>query len=196
MEQAIDAAEVNECAVGHEAADCTFEHVAGLHRGEAAFLQCTGLFFEDDAAINDYIFVSDVELGDAAGDFSADHFLEFRCIAGAAAAGGHEGADTDVDRKAALNNSRNGADDGGFLREGFFKCGPVAGLGDLETREVVVALFIAALDRDKDLVTGLHTFGAVRESGEREDAFCLVANVDEDLFGGEGNDCALDLFHA
>ena len=77
-----------------------------MHGGEAAFLQRTGLLFEDDAAIDDYIFVSDVELGDAAGDFSADHFFEFGCIARAAAAGGHEGADTDVDGEAAFDDCR------------------------------------------------------------------------------------------
>ena len=43
MEQAIDAAEINECAVGHEAADSALEHVAGLHGGEAAFLRSRGL---------------------------------------------------------------------------------------------------------------------------------------------------------
>ncbi len=196
VEEAIDAAEVNECAVGHKAADCTFEHVAGLHGGEASFLRCAGLFFEDNAAIDDDIFVGDVELGDAAGDFGADHFLEFRCIAGAAAAGGHEGAHANVDGEAALDNGGDRADNGGFLREGFFKRGPVAGLGDFETREVVVALFVAAFDRDEDLVAGLNSLSIVRKSGARKDAFRFVADIDESLFGGKGDDGALDLLNA
>ena len=41
------------------------------------------------------------------------------------------------------------------------------GWADLETREVVVALFVAALDGDEDLVARLDTFGVVLESGER-----------------------------
>ncbi len=196
MEEAIDAAEVNECAVGHEAAHGSVEHVAGLYCAKAAFLLGAELFFEDDAAVDDDIFVGDVELGDAACDFGADHLLELRCIAGAAAAGGHEGAHADVDGEAALDDSGDGADDSGLLRKGFFKCGPVAGLGDLETREVVVALFIAALDPDEELVAGLYTFGVVLESGAREDALRFVADVDEGLFGGEGDDGALDLLNA
>ena len=68
------------------------------------------MLFEDDAAIDDDVFVSDVELGDAAGDFGADHFFEFGGIARTAAAGGHEGAHTDVDGEAALDNGGDGAD--------------------------------------------------------------------------------------
>ena len=83
-----------------------------------------------------------------------------------------------------------------FLREGFFKRGPVAGLRYLESRELVVALFVAALDRDEDFVARLHAFGIVRESGARQNAFGLVADVDENLFGGEGDDGALDLLRA
>ncbi len=37
-----------------------------LHGGEAAFLLGAGLLFENDAAIDDDIFIGDVELGDAA----------------------------------------------------------------------------------------------------------------------------------
>ena len=196
VEKAIDAAEVDECAVGREAAHGAVEHVAGLHGGVAAFLQGAGLFFEDDAAVDDDVFVGDVELGDAAGDFSADDFLEFGGFAGAAAAGGHEGADADVDGEAALDDAGDGADDGDFLGEGFFERGPVAGLGDFEQREIVVALFVAALDGDVDFVADLDAVGVVREGGARENAFGLVTDVEENLVGGEGDDGALDLLDA
>ena len=94
----------------------------------AAFLLSARLLFEDYATIDDYVFVGDVELGDAAGDFGADHFLELGGVAGAAAAGGHEGAYTDVDGEAALDNGGDGADHGELFCEGCFKRGPVAGL--------------------------------------------------------------------
>ena len=51
-------------------------------------------------------------------------------------------------------------------------------------------------DRDENLVARLNTFGIVGKSGERENAFRLVADVDENLFGGEGDDGALDLLNA
>ena len=60
-------------------------------------LSAAGLFFEDHAAIDNNVFVGDVELGDAAVDLGADQLFEFSGIAGAAATGGHEGADADVD---------------------------------------------------------------------------------------------------
>ena len=91
-----------------------------------------GLFFENDAAIDDNVFVGDVELGDAAGDLGADQLLELGRIAGAAAAGGHEGAHADVDAEAALDHAGDGADDGELLSEGSFERGPVAWLRDFE----------------------------------------------------------------
>ena len=196
VEQAVDAAEVDECAVGHEAAHGAVEHVAWLHGGKAAFLLSARLLFENDAAIDDHVFVGDVELGDAAGDFGADQFFELGGIAGAAAAGGHEGAHADVDGEAALDNGGDGADDGELFCEGCFKRGPVAGLRDFEARELVVALFVAAFDRDGTLFAGLHAFGIVFEGRARQNAFGLVADVEKDLVGGEGDDGALNLLCA
>ena len=155
-----------------------------------------GLLFEDDAAIDDYVFVGDVELGDAAGDFCADHFFELGGIACAAAAGRHEGADADVDGEAALDDGGDGADDGQLFSEGCFEGGPVAGLGHFEEREVVIALFVAAFDGDIYRVAGLDAFGIVPEGGARKDALGFVADVDKDLVGGEGDDGALDLLNA
>ena len=114
-----------------------------------------GLLFENDAAIDDDIFIGDVELGDAAGDLLADEGFELGCIAGAAAAGGHEGADADVDAEAALDDCGDGAGDGDFLGECALEGRPVAGLRDAEARELVVALFVAAGDGDGERVAGL-----------------------------------------
>ncbi len=141
-------------------------------------------------------FVGDVELGDAAGNFGADHFFEFGRVARAAAARGHEGAYTDVDSEAAFDDGGYGADHGQLFCEGCFKCGPVAGLGDFEEREIVVAFFVAAFHRDVYRIARLDTFSIVPESGARKNAFRLVANVHENLVGGEGDDGALDLLHA
>ena len=57
VEQAVDAAQVNECAVGHEGADCAGDDVAFLHGLILALQRDAGLLFEDDAAIDDDIFI-------------------------------------------------------------------------------------------------------------------------------------------
>ena len=156
-----------------------------FERGVAALLDGAGLLFEDDAAIDNDIFIGDVELGDAAGDLSADELFEFGCVAGSAAAGGHEGAHADVDAEAALDDRGDGADDGELFGEGGFESGPVAGLGDFEARELVVVLFVAASDGDGKGVAGLDGFGVVVKGGAGKNAFGLVADVEKDLVGGE-----------
>jgi hypothetical protein len=88
------------------------------------------LLFKDGAAIDDYVFLGDVELGDAAVDLRADQLFKLGGVLGAAAAGGHEGADAHVDREAALDDSGDGADDGELFSKRLFEGGPVARLRD------------------------------------------------------------------
>src|SRR5579862_6169057 len=76
VEKAVDAADVNKCAVGHEGADSAGDGVTGLERGAADFAFAAGLFLEDDAAIDDDVLIGDVELGDAAVDLLADEGLK------------------------------------------------------------------------------------------------------------------------
>ncbi len=193
VEKAVDAAEVDECAVGHEGADGAGDDVAFFEGVAACGGDAAGLLFEDDAAIDDDVFIGDVELGDAAVDLGADELFELGGVARAAAAGGHEGADADVDAKAAFDDFGDGADDGGLVGEGCFEGRPVAGLRDLEARELVVALFVAAGDGDGEGVAGLDAFGVVLEGRAGQNAFSLVADVEEDLVGGERDDDALKL---
>ena len=155
-----------------------------------------GLLFEDDAAIDDDVFIGDVELGDAAGDLRADKLFELDGVFGSAAAGGHEGAHADIDREAALDDFGDGADDGKLLGEGGFEGRPVAGLRDLEARELVVVLLIAASNGDGEGVAGLDALGVVGEGRAGQHALGFVADVEEDLVGGEGDDGALQLLCA
>ena len=124
VEEAVDAAEVDERAVGGERADGAADDVAFGEVGVAALREGEGLLFGDDAAVDDYVFVGDIELGDAAGDFGADELFHFGGFARAGAGGGHEGADADVDGEAALDYGGDGTDDGGFVGEGLFERGP------------------------------------------------------------------------
>ena len=194
--KAVDAAEIDEGSIGHEGADGAGEGVAYLHGGVAGSAFSAGLLFEDNAAIDDYVFVGDVKLGDAAVDLGADQLLELGRVFGAAAAGGHEGADADVDGEAALDDFGDGADHGELFGKGGFKGRPVAGLGHLEAGELVVVFLVAAGDGDGEGVAGLDAFGVVLEGGAGQHALGLVADVEEDLVGGEGDDGALQLLCA
>ena len=90
-------------AIGHERADRAADRVAGLERGAAAGELAAGLLLKNNASIDHHIFIGDVELGDAAGDLSADEGFQLGGVARSAAAGGHEGANADVDTEAALD---------------------------------------------------------------------------------------------
>ena len=112
----------------------------GSERGAAAGELTAGLLFKNHAAIDDDVFIGDVELGDAAGDLCADEGFELGGIAGAAAAGGHEGANADVDAEAALDDGGDGAGDGDLFGEGALEGGPVAGLRDADSARACSSL--------------------------------------------------------
>ncbi len=147
----------------------------------------------DDAAVDDYIFLGGVELGDAAGDLGADELFHLGDFARAGARSGHEGADADVDGEAALDDGGDGTDDRRLVGEGFFERGPVDGLDHFVAGEFVVALGVATLDGDGEGVAGVDGLGVVFEGGAREDAFGFVADVEVDGFGVERDDGALEL---
>ena len=170
--------------------------VADRHGGVARCAGGAGLLFKDDAAIDDDVFIGDFELGDAAGDLSADELFELDCVFGSAAAGGHEGAHADIDGEAALDDVSDGADDGKLLGEGCFEGRPVARLRDFEAGELVVVLLIAAGDGDGEAVAGLDALSVVVKGRAGQNALGLVADVEEDLVGGEGDDGALQLLCA
>ena len=132
-------------------------------------------------ASDDNVFVGDIELGDAAGDFCADQLFELGCVLGAAAAGGHEGADADIDAEAALDDFGDSAYNSSLVGEGGFKGRPVAGLRHLEAGELVVVLFVAAGDRDWEVVAYFDTVCIVVEGGARQNALGFVTNVQEYL---------------
>ncbi len=146
--------------------------------GVTLLLDGTLFFLEHGAAIDDEIFVGDVELGDAAANLLADELLHFGGIANPAAGRGHEGAHADIDAEAALHLRGDGSDDAGLLGEGTLQCRPVLRTSDLEARELVVAFGIAAFDCDGNLVAWLDGLAGALEDRERKDAFGFVADVE------------------
>ncbi len=185
VEQAVDTAEVDEGAVRCEVADGAGDDVAFAELGVTGLGGGERLLFQDSAAVDDDVFVGDVELGDEAGDLLADWGLDIGGVAGPAAAQRHEGAHANVHAESAFDCGGDSAGDGHLLGEGSFERRPVCGDGDPEPRELVVALFVAAGDGDREGVAGLDRCGVVREGGAGQDTFDLVADVENGLVGGE-----------
>ncbi len=79
-----------------------------------------------------------------------------------------------------------------FAGEGALHGVPVPGLLDADAGELVVALGVAALDGDGELVADADGGAGVGEEVEGEDALGFEADVDEDGVGGEGDDGAAD----
>ncbi len=150
VEQAVHTADVNEGSIAHQAAHRAGVRVTFLHGAKTALGRGASLLFENHSAIDDHVFVGDVELGDAAVDLLADELLDLGGVACAASAGGHKRAHADIDVEAALDDAGHCTDYGQLLRKSFFKRRPVAGLRNLEAREIVVALFVAAGHRNQD----------------------------------------------
>ena len=196
VQQAVDSAEIDEGAVGGEAAHRAADNVAFPDRGKLTFLGGEGLLLENGAAVDHYILVGDVELGDAAGDLLPHQVLHLAGFADSAARGGHKGAHADIDTEATLNQCGHGADDCGLLREGLLQRRPVLDGCQALERELVIALHIAALDRNGELVAPRYGVGIVREGRPQQNAFGLVADVKVHRIGGHRDDSPLQLLWA
>ena len=125
MQQAIDAADVDEGSVVHQVAHRAVDDVAFLDLGITALLRRALLIFQNDAAIDHQIFFGDVELGDAAANLLPDQLLHLGGIAHSAARRRHEGADADIDAESAFDHVGHGADDGGLLGKGALQRAPI-----------------------------------------------------------------------
>ena len=76
MQQAVDAAQIDERAELGQGAHRPAHHHAFLQRPEGFFLGRALALFENHAAVDHHIFVGGVELGDAALDLLADQFFQ------------------------------------------------------------------------------------------------------------------------
>ena len=166
VKEAVDAADVDEGAVVVEGTDGAGDDVAFAELGVAAVAGGAVFFFGDGAAVDDYVFVGGVELGDADADLLADELFHLSGVAGSAAGCREEGADAYVNGETAFDYGGDCSGDDGFFGEGLFEGGPVFGLRDLVAGEGVVALFVAAFDGDEELGAGLDGFACIGEEGE------------------------------
>src|SRR6185437_9614949 len=103
MQQAIDAADVHKGAEVHQASNAAVHCIAFFELRESCLAAVRLLFFKHSPAVNDNIFLFDVQLGYATLNFLADQLGHLLSVPNAAAGRGHEGAHADIDAKAALD---------------------------------------------------------------------------------------------
>src|SRR5262249_50384221 len=163
MQESVKASEIHKRPVWSETAYGSLQHLSWLQNSKTPFLHCASLLLEHRATIDNHIFVCDIELGDAAGNLRTNKLLQFGSIMRTAAARRHKGAHANVHAHAALYDGCHSANYCGLLFERFLERRPVVRLCNLEARQIVVALFVAPLDRYEDFFAGLHTIRIVRE---------------------------------
>ena len=197
VEQAVDAAQIDERAVVGDVLDHAAEDLALGERVERVLLLLGVLFFEEDLAREHDVAALLVDLDDAHPQLLAAQGVEVADGTHVDLRAGKERADADVDREAALDPLDDAADDDLPLGVGLLDVVPDLHLLGFFAREddVAVAVF-GALEQDVDDVAGLHgdLAGLVDELVDGDDAFGLVADVDDDFGRGDFQNGALDDF--
>ena len=110
---------------------------------------------------------------------------------------GHEGLDAHVHRQPALDAAKHAAGDDELFLESAFQIvpDPQAGGAGVRKQDVPFGL-LAMFDHDVHDVAGLdrNVAAGILELLDRDDAFGLVSEVDDHVFGGNPQDNALQNF--
>ena len=195
VEQAVDAAEVDERAVVGDVLDHAAQDLALGERVERVLLLLGVLFFEEDLAREHDVAALLVDLDDPHAQFLAAQRVEVAHGADVDLRAGQERADADVHREAALDPLDDAADDDLLLGVGLLDVVPDLHLLGFFAREDDVAFTVfGALEQHVDDVAGLDgdLAGLVDELVDRDDAFGLVADVDDDFRRRDFEDGSLD----
>ena len=197
VEQAVDAAQIDERAVVGDVLDHTGEDLALGERVERVLLLLGVLFFEEDLPRQHDIAALLVDLDDAHPQLLPAQGIEVADGTHVNLRTGEKRADADVDREAALDALDDAADDDFTLGVSLLDVVPDLHLLGFFAREYDVAVAIlGALEQDIDDVPWLHgdLAGLVDELVDGDDALGLVADVDDDFRWGNFQNGALDDF--
>jgi hypothetical protein len=197
VEQAVDAAEIDERAVVGDVLDDALEHLALGERLERVLLLLGVLLLEERLAREDDVAALLVDLDDAHAQFLAAQRVEIAHRTHVDLRAGQERADADVHREPALDALDDAADDDLALGIGLLDFVPDLHLLGFFAREDDVAFAVfGPLEQDVDDVAGLNRDLAVlvEELVDRDDAFGFVADVDDDFGGRDFENRSLDDF--
>ena len=198
MDEAVDALEVHEGPEVDDVRNLAFDDLAGLEALEDLLADLLALLFEDGAAREDDVVARAVELDHLALEGLVAELLEVVDAADVDERRGQEAADAEVEDQAALDDLDHGALDGlaglggGLdLAPGLLEAGAL--LGEDEAPLLVLLGEDESVDdlAQIDLVGGIHG-AADRQLVSGNDAFGLVADVDQDLVLVDPDDLAVD----
>src|SRR3954469_18947920 len=195
VEQAVDAAQVDERAVVGDVLDHALEDLALGEDVERVLLLLGVLLLEEGLAREHDVAALLIDLDDTHPQFLAAQRVEVADGADINLRTGQEGADADVHRQAALDPLDDAADDDLALRVGLLDFVPNLHLLGFFAREDDVAFAVfGALEEHVDDVAGLDRDFAVlvEELVDRNDPFRLVADVDNHFRRGHLENRALD----
>ena len=195
VQQAVDAAEVDEGAVVGDVLDDAAEDLALGERVERVLLLLRVLLFEEHLARQHDVAALLVDLDDPHAQLLAAQGVEVPDRAHVDLRAGQERAHADVHREPALDALDDAADDDLALGVGLLDVVPDLHLLGFFAREDDVAFTVlGALEQHVDDVAGLDgdLAGFVDELVDGDDAFGLVADVDDHFGRGDFQDGALD----
>ena len=195
VQEAVDAAEVDEGAVVGDVLDDALEHLA-LGEGLQRVLLLLGvLLFEQRLAREHDVAALLVDLDHAHAQLLAAQRVQVPDRTHVDLRSGQERADADVDGEAALDAFDDAADDDLALRIGLLDLVPnLHLLGFFARQDDVAFAILGALEQHVDDVALLDGDFAVlvEELADRDHAFGLVAHVHDHFGGGHLEDRALD----
>ena len=194
VQQAVDAAEIDEGAVIGEVLDRAVENRALFEVLEGRRAPGVLLLFEDLLAGDDDVAALLVELDDADIDGLADVGVEIAHGTDFQLRAGQERLDADVDGDATLDAADHGAGDGHLLGVGLLDGIPNAVALRLLIAQQVAALDLLALHYDLDEVAGMELglAGVVHHLLERDEAFAFEAHIYHHMLVRQLDHCALD----
>ena len=197
VQQAVDAAEVDERTVVGDVLDHATEDLALGERLERRLLLLGVLLFEEDLAGEHDIAALLVDLDDAHAQFLTLEGVQVAHRANVDLAAGQERADADVHRETTLDPLDDAADDDLPFLEGAFNFVPNLHLLGFFAREddVAFTVFGALEQHVNDVALANNDLaGFVEELFDGDDAFRLVADVDYDFVCGDLENGPLDDF--
>ena len=197
VEQAVDAAEVDERAVIGEVLHRAAEHLALRERIERRLLLLGVLFLDEDLAREDDVAALLVDLDDPHAQLLPLQGVEVADGPHINLGSRQEGAHADVDRQSSLDALDDAADDHLAFLVGLLDLVPNFHLLRFFAREHHVALAIlGALEQHVDDVVGLrgHLAVLVDELFDRDHAFGFEADVHDHFRGRHLHDAAFHYF--
>ena len=198
VDEAVDAVEVDEGAEVDDVADRALDDVAHVEVVDDLLTHLFALLFEHGAPAEDHVVAVAVHLDDAAVELLRDVLLEVLHAADVDQRGRQEAAHAEVEDEAALDDLDDGALDRLAALEGAFDALPgLLELGALLAEDQRPSASSLVMTRASISSPNVDLFGGVdvladTELVDRDDAFGLVADVDEDLVLVDAHDVAGD----